>query len=215
MHRWRFLFSGYCGGAEVNEIAIPKRFVIFGLILIGLAAAAVWGGPQVIASIQARAIGPGSTPTQVEKTQANNEDALARNAALAGAQAFYTVDYQKGQQDWLDQLCAVSTQTGCTVTQNVIAPYLWSQLEPAKTTTTVQVSAQGKVQEQVASTRDNAPLQIWQLQIQLSAPWPVQKDPLTNFPAMALVVKENGSWKFERFLTEDEFKVYTQKGSQP
>lgn len=199
----------------MNEIAIPKRFVIFGLILVGLAAAAVWGGPQLIASIQARIIGPGRTPTQVEKTQANNEDALAKNSALAGAQAFYTVDYQKGRQAWLDQLCSVSTQTGCTVTQNVIAPYLWSQLEPAKTTTTVQVSAQEKVQEQVASTRGDAPMQIWQLQIQLSAPWPVQKDPMTNFPAMALVIKENGSWKFERFLTEDEFKVYTQKGSQP
>jgi hypothetical protein len=43
----------------------------------------------------------------------------------------------------------------------------------------------------------------------------MQKDPQTTFPALALVVKENGAWKFERFLTEDEFKVYSQKDNQP
>ena len=67
----------------------------------------------------------------------------------------------------------------------------------------------------MASTRGNAPVQIWQLQIQLSAPWPVQTNPQTNFTALALVVKENGAWKFERFLTEDELSVYAGKGGQP
>jgi hypothetical protein len=58
-------------------------------------------------------------------------------------------------------------------------------------------------------------MQIWRLQIQLSAPWPMQSPPQTTFTALALVVKENGAWKFERFLTEDELKVYSPKDSQP
>lgn len=196
----------------MDEIVIPKRIVMIGLILIGLAAVAVWGAPQFIGSLKAQA-SVQHTPTPGETSQVGKEDGAARDAALAGAQAFYSVDYQKGQQAWLDQLCSASTQIGCTVYQNVIVPNLWSQLEQAKTATTVQVSAQEKVQEQVASTRGNAPMQIWRLQIQLSASWPVQKEPQTQFSALALVIKENGTWKFERFLTEDEIKVYSQKGN--
>ena len=98
--------------------------------------------------------------------------------------------------------------------QNVIAPNLWSQFVQAKTVTTVQVTAQEKVQDQVASTRGNAPLQIWRLQIQLSAAWPMQKPPQTNFPALALVIQENGVWKFERFLTTDEMAVFSQGDTQ-
>ena len=198
----------------MDEIRIPIRIVIIGLILIGLAAVGVWASPQLIGSFKTIA-NELSTPTPGEGNQTTKEDGVARQAALAGAQAFYTVDYQKGQHAWLDRLCSVSTQTGCIVYQNVIVPNLWSQLEQAKTATTVQVSAQEKVQDQIATTRGNAPMQIWRLQIQLSAPWPVQKEPQTKFPALALVVKENGTWKFERFLTEDEAQVYSQKGSQP
>ena len=198
----------------MDEIRVPKRVVLIGLILIGIAAAAVWGAPRLVGVFQTR-VNRSGTPTPAETPPASQEDAAARDAAQAGAEAFYSVDYQKGQQAWLDQLCSVSTQTGCTVYQNVIVPNLWSQLEQARTATTVQVSAQAKVQDQVASTRGNAPMQIWQLQIQLSAPWPMQTNPQTMFTALALVVKENGAWKFERFLTEDELKVYAPKDSQP
>ena len=198
----------------MNEIVIPKRLIVAGLILIGLAAALVWGAPQIISRFKTQA-SVHSNPTLSATALAGQEDAAARDAAIAGAQAFYTVDYQKGQQAWLDKLCSVSTQTGCTVYQNVIIPNLWSQLEQARIVTTAQVSAQEKVQEQVASTRGNAPTQIWQLQIQLSAPWPMQITPQTTFTALALVVKENGAWKFERFLTEDETKIYAPKDNQP
>jgi len=92
---------------------------------------------------------------------------------------------------------------------------LWSQLEEGKIVTTLAVSAQEKVQEQVASTRDNAPMQVWRLNIQLSSPWSMQKEPITEFPALALVIKENGSWKFERFLTEEELQEFSTEGGQP
>jgi hypothetical protein len=214
MQRWRFLFSSKTGGGIVNEIVIPKRYIILGLVLIGLVAAAIWFAPQLYGGSLAQA-GEAVTTTSPSVDQSEAGDAAARDAALAGARAFYTVDYAAGQQQWLDRLCSVSTQAGCIVYQNVIVPNLWSQLEEGKTITTVEVSAQGKVQEQVASTRDNAPMQVWRLTIRLSSPWPMQKEPITDFPALALVIKESGTWKFERFLTEEELQAFSTDGGQP
>ncbi len=198
----------------MSEIVIPKRYIILGLVLIGLVAAAIWFAPQFYGGSLAQA-GEAVTTSSPSVDQSEAEDAAARDAALAGAKAFYTVDYAKGQQHWLDQLCSVSTQTGCIVYQNVIVPNLWSQLEEEKIATTVEISAQEKVQEQVASTRNNAPMQVWRLNIQLSSPWPMQKEPITDFPALALVIKENGSWKFERFLTDEELQAFSTDGGQP
>jgi len=198
----------------VSEIVIPKRYIILSLVLIGLVAAAIWFAPHLYGDSLAQS-GEAVTPVSSLVDQSEAEDAAARDAALAGAKAFYTVDYTAGQQHWLDQLCSISTQAGCIVYQNVIVPNLWSQLEEEKIATTVEVSAQEKVQEQVASTRDNAPMQVWRLNIQLSSPWPMQKEPITDFPALALVLKENGSWKFERFLTEEELLEFSTDGGQP
>lgn len=198
----------------MSEIVIPKRYIILGLVLIGLVAAAIWFAPQFYDGSLAQA-GEAVTTASPSADSSQAEDAAARDAALAGAKAFYTVDYTAGQQHWLDRLCTVSTQTGCIVYQNVIVPNLWSQLEEGKVATTVEVSAQEKVQEQVASSRDNAPMQVWRLNIQLSSPWPMQKEPITDFPALALVIKESGTWKFERFLTEEELQSFPSDGGQP
>jgi hypothetical protein len=151
-------------------------------------------------------------PTALSTTPDGDQPAQA--AAVAGAQAFYSVDFKKGKQAWLDRLCAVSTNTGCAMDQNVFVPALWPQLEAGKTATTVQVAVQAKVLEQV-NPLGNVPQQVWRLGIQLSAPWPVQKQPITSFPALALVVRENGTWKFERFLTEDEVNGLEKKAGQP
>ncbi|MDI6694258.1 MAG: hypothetical protein QME21_04370 [Anaerolineales bacterium] len=193
---------------------IPRKWVVIVLLLIGLGAGVLWGVPKVLGRNQANASAP---PTQVpaQKAQTRQDDSAAQKAATAGAQAFYTVDYQKGQQAWLDQLCSVSTQTGCIVYQNVIGPNLWSGLEQAQTATTVKVTVQEKVDEQVADTRGDAPMQVWRLQIELSAPWPVQKEPQTVFSALALVIQEQGAWKFERFLTDEELSVISAAGGQP
>lgn len=198
----------------MSEIVIPKRYIILSLVLIGMIAAAIWFAPQLYGGSLAQA-GDVVTTVSSQVDQSEIEDAAARDAAIDGAKAFYTVDYSSGQQHWLDQLCSMSTQTGCIVYQNVIVPSLWSQLEEEKIATTVEVSAQEKVQEQVASTRDNAPMQVWRLNIQLSSPWPMQKEPVTDFPALALVINESGTWKFERFLTEEELQAFSTDGGRP
>jgi hypothetical protein len=208
------LFSGSEGGAGVDEIMIPKKWVVAVLVIIGLGAGLLWGVPKVLERSPANASAP---PTQVpaQEAQSDQEDSAAQKAAIAGAQAFYTVDFESGQQAWLDRLCSVSTQTGCIVYQNVIAPNLWSGLEQAQTVTTVIIIVQEKVDEQIAKTRGNAPIQVWRLQIELSAPWPMQKEPQTIFSALSLVIKEDGKWKFERFLTEEELGAFSSVGVQP
>ncbi|HEX7974653.1 MAG TPA: hypothetical protein VF498_09615, partial [Anaerolineales bacterium] len=75
--------------------------------------------------------------------------------------------------------------------------------------TMVKVIVQEKVDEQIAETRDNAPMQVWRLQIELTGPWPMQKEPQTVFSALALVIQEQGEWKFERFLTDGEIMANT------
>ena len=79
----------------------------------------------------------------------------------------------------------------------------------------MNVTVQEKVDEQIAETRGNAPMQIWRLQIELSDPWPMQKEPQTVFSALALVIEEDGEWKFERFLTEEELSAFGSNGGQP
>jgi hypothetical protein len=58
-------------------------------------------------------------------------------------------------------------------------------------------------------------MQVWRMNIQLSSPWPMQKEPITDFPALALVINESGTWKFERFLTEEELQAFSTDGGQP
>ncbi|MDD5369142.1 MAG: hypothetical protein PHQ40_08655 [Anaerolineaceae bacterium] len=131
----------------------------------------------------------------------------AQDAAVAGAKAFFSVDTSKGMQVWLDDLCRVSTQLGCSVDQNLIIPGLWTSLETTRVITTATAQAEERISSGVASTRGNAPMQIWKLTVALSAPWPVQKEPTTRFEALALVIQEGSVWKFERFLTDQEVQA--------
>ena len=146
------------------------------------------------------------------KRKPGRRTARRKKLPLPGRRRFTAWITQQGQQAWLNQLCSVSTQTGCIVYQNVIAPNLWASFEQAQTVTTVEVTIQEKVDEQVADTRGDALMQIWRLQIELSDPWPMQETPQTVFSALALVIQEQGEWKFERFLTEEELSAFSTVG---
>ena len=196
----------------MNEITISKKHLFLWLLFIILLAAAGFGIYAFRRFLPGQEAVQQAVPTISSITP--DADQPAQAAAVSGAVAFYTVDYQKGKQAWLDKLCAASTSTGCAMDQNVFVPAMWPQLEAAKISTTVQVSAQGKVTDQV-NPLGNVPQQVWKLGIQLSAPWPMQKQPLTSFLALALVAQEKGVWKFERFLTEDEANSLEKKAGQP
>lgn len=198
----------------MDEIMVPKKWVVAILVIIGLGAGLLWGVPKVLGRSPV-VENISSTQAPIQEAGSSQGDGAAQKAATVGAQAFYTVDYQRGQQDWLDRLCSVSTQIGCIVYQNVIGSNLWSGFEQSQTKTTVKVTVQEKVDEQIAETRGNAPMQVWRMQIELSDSWPMQKEPQTVFSALALVIVEDGEWKFERFLTEEELSAFASTGGQP
>jgi hypothetical protein len=135
-----------------------------------------------------------------------------RGAALTGVDTFYSVDYHDGQDVWAARLCALSTEPACDFYQNTVTPFLWTDFEASQTMITAKASEAVMLKEEMANTRGNAPMQIWQVNVTLSAPWP-QGDGLTSFPAYVLVVREENGWKFERFLLEDELAKYT--GGKP
>ena len=130
-----------------------------------------------------------------------------RGAALAGVEAFYSVDYHEGQDKWAARLCALSTEPACGFYQNTVAPFLWPDFEVSQSVITAKAGETVMLADEVAATRENAPMQIWQVGVNLSAPWP-QGNGQESFPANVLVVREESGWKFERFLLEDELAKY-------
>ena len=130
-----------------------------------------------------------------------------REATLDGAQAFYSVDFHKNADQWAAQLCQFSTQPACAYYQNAVAPFLWPAFVANRTVVNAQISDPVLLVNKTIKGEAN-PIQIWQVRVTLTAPWP-QGDGLTNFPAHILVVRESNSWKFERFLLDDEVTRYT------
>ncbi len=94
-------------------------------------------------------------------------------------------------------MCRVSTGSGCAFYQLGLDK-LWKQFEAAHTSITPTVLAG----EKVALPENETGRQVWKLSIELSKALPgrTEKQAL----AYALVVLENGEWKFDRFLTPDE-----------
>ena len=173
------------------EIFLPKRRVLIGLLVL-LAAA---GSILVLLKRSGRSL-----------SQAMGFD-TGRGAALAGTKAFYSVDYHDSQDVWAARLCALSTEPACNFYQNTVAPFLWPEFEASQSVVTAEAGEPVMLAEEIAGTRGDAPMQVWQVAVTLSAPWP-QGDGLTSFPALVLVVREANGWKFERFLLKDELVKY-------
>ena len=156
-----FLICNVRGDIGMNEITISKKHLFIWLLVVILLASIGFGIYAFRRFMPGQEAAP--QPVTAASLTTPDDDQLAQAAAVAGAQAFYTVDYQKGKQAWLDQLCAVSTSTGCAIDQNVFVPALWPQLEAAKTSTTVQLSAQEKVIDQINPLGD-VPRRLWRLE---------------------------------------------------
>lgn len=134
-----------------------------------------------------------------------SSDSLASDAAIKGTTAFFTVDYQIGQDSWLRSLCEVSTESGCAF-YHLGATKLWERYERNQTvvTPTVSVIEKAKTRTNQTGVKNS---QVWKLAINLSAPLPGQTK--LQDDAYALVVEENGVWKFDRFLMPEEIETLT------
>lgn len=176
------------------EITLPKKLTPIlaaaGLLAL-LAALAALLAPRLTGRTLAQAVGFDS----------------GQAAAVSGAQAFYAVDYQEAPQKWSARLCALGTAQGCAFYE-ALAPALWETFSAEQTVITSEVQAVQQVFEGQAPARQDARLQIWELHVTLSAPWPQSTDGAADFTAYALVLREEGGWKFERLLMQAEVERY-------
>jgi len=129
------------------------------------------------------------------------DDRMAREAADHGIQAFYAFDSQTGKDAWLETVCQVTSQAGCKLT-GLGADRLWEPLGDQPFSYAAKVDVLEKVSDRPAAAANGKSSQVWKTVITLNQPLP-GSETLTD-TAYALVVTENGQWRFERFLTTPE-----------
>ncbi|GAP13193.1 hypothetical protein LARV_00944 [Longilinea arvoryzae] len=172
----------------MREFNISKRSLILFFLLIALI-------PAGILAIQySDRIIPHPTPTPPV------DDTEASEAVIAGVETFFTVNYEEGKDAWLERFCSNSTQSGCLFATSG-STSLWRRYIEMKTVTTAEVSPKTLI-------RRSENEQIWLVTIQLSQPLPGSEK--TQDEAYALAVRENGVWKFDRFLLPQEIDALQQ-----
>lgn len=85
----------------------------------------------------------------------------------------------------------------CKFYQHTVAPYLWPEFAVHRSVITAEIGGAILLVEETSEAKPGTPLQVWQVNVTLSAPWP-QGDGRTAFPAHALVAREEAGWKFDR-----------------
>lgn len=140
------------------------------------------------------------TPTPT----ASVDDTQASSAAVAGTQAFFQVNYQEGKDAWLNRFCAASTESGCLLVKSGSAG-LWNRIGDAKTVTSATVTSQTRIKQTTTE-------QVWKLSIQLVQPLPGSEKKSDD--AYVVVVRVKDTWKFDRFLLEEEIKAINAQGGE-
>lgn len=135
-------------------------------------------------------------PFEVQQrgTASELEDQMASDAAVVAMQLFFNIDVDEGQATWLDGICEVSTDSGCELLSSG-AEIMWAQYKENNIQTSAIVIPVGKISE-----KENE--QVWQLRILLTKPLPGSNK--TEDMAYVVMLKEDGIWKFDRFLLKPE-----------
>jgi hypothetical protein len=139
------------------------------------------------------------------------DDRMAREAIIQGVQAFYAFDSQTGKDVWLANLCQVMSQAGCKLT-SLGAERLWLSLGDQTFLYSAEVEVLEKVSDRPANETNKKATQVWKIRIDLNQPLP--GSPKQSDEVYALVVTEDGQWRFERFLTPQESEPFEQEPSQ-
>ena len=132
------------------------------------------------------------------------DDTQASAAAIAGTQAFFQVNYQEGIDAWLNRFCATSTDGGCLFVKSGSAG-LWKRFVDAKTVTTAIVVPQARIKQTVNE-------QVWKVSVELAEPLPGSEKKLDM--AYVVVARVKDSWKFDRFLLDEEIKALEAQGGK-
>ena len=124
----------------------------------------------------------------------------AEAAARAGAEAFLSTDYEKGQSAWENAVCAVSSDDGCKVLKTSYSPMVWPQVAAGSVRQFCQAASAKRTNDTPAAEGVEA-YQVWQVSLSCTDP-----DGNKTSGDVNVVVVENATsgWKFERLAFSEE-----------
>ena len=136
------------------------------------------------------------------------------DAAISGIEAVFTLDYEESEEDWLARVCAVSTETGCTMTETWLAPSMTKMKTDAQAKTGSSadvirlvdsgVETDGVADEEVTGYS----WEVWEVVVSFDNPWEDAEEIKNLF---VQVSNEDDGWKFVRILFDEETKKYAEE----
>ena len=169
----------------MKEIPVSKRSLIVAVIL------------AVVLAVGILVIQNWPLHNEQGSIPSTSEDSLVSAAAVSATEKVFQVDYKEGKEAWLKRICEVSTPAGCQLL-SAGADGMWKKYVAAKSVVTATTQAVEKV-------ADNGSEQVWRMTITLSSPLPGSNK--TQDTAYVVLMRTDGSWKFDRFLMEAEINT--------
>jgi hypothetical protein len=128
----------------------------------------------------------------------------AMQAAESGAMALCNIDFNAGGEQYIENICGVSTQAGCAFFTSQIAA-AWSDLARSYSSERLECKA-GTSRFLEEGRQFGMLVQYWQINLLGTAGWPSNAKSREYWVQVA---EENGLWKLNRVLTTDEVDFYT------
>jgi hypothetical protein len=127
----------------------------------------------------------------------------AMQAAENGAMALCNIDFNAGEQSYVDQICEASTTLGCTYFTDQISQ-AWADLKRAYTANVLKCTpSTSRFLEE--GQQFGMRVQYWQVNLQGGQGW---SEGNKNREYWLQVAEENSNWKLNRVLTSDEVAFY-------
>ncbi len=146
-----------------------------------------------------------------------NIESLGALVAVLGVEAVFTLDYEEPASVWLERICAISTESGCQVTESFLMKSIESILTTKEPRTTCSAEYVGRVDfgEESDGVGEEEEIiyqwEVWEVNLSLDNPWKGAKAEDTLF---VQVSNEEGEWKFNRILFDQEAKKFSEEVAQ-
>jgi len=204
----------------MKKIYFPEAYrkagwKIFGWLLIPLAIALLYAFRSLwlpLVTPQLVQMGLMEEPTPVVVVDINTPEDAVREGVIAMG----VVDYTENMNDWVDRVCAVSTEPGCDYFKNSDASGLWNTV----TTNRIQISAINfsdfRMITEVPLADENGNvigrLQVWEYHSTIEgnyANW------YSGPSYVAVANLGDGVWRFDHSLSSTQIKVLKNAGLIP
>ena len=150
----------------------------------------------------------------LSQVEADDQLQLGADAAITGIEVVFTLDYEESEDDWLARVCAVSTESGCTMAETWLAPSMTkiktdAQAKTGSSADAIRLVDSGVETDGVADEEVTGySWEVWEVALSFEAPWEDAEEIKNLF---VQVSNEDGGWKFVRILFDEEAKKYAEE----